>query len=196
MMFRALAIVIGFLIAIGGTAHARDAIVSTRVCEALPQRAALQISPADDTDLYLAVDKKIREAVTAAGHPVEKTGKIELYYTVAESPVRIKAGGASLGRLEVDTIQSRQHALLLLNVWSLNQDSVLGGRKTKAKEGITNYLVMAIELTRRDNGRCIWRGEGAAEISRTDPKDLAGRLAGSILEFLGRAVSKEPVVLD
>lgn len=196
MMSRPFAIAFGFLIAMGGMAHARDAVVSTRVCEPLPQQAALEISPADDTALYLAVKKKIREAVTAAGHPVEKSGNIELYYTVTESPVRIKEGGASLGRLEVGTIQSRQHALLLLNVWSLNQDSVLGGRKTKAKEGITNYLLMAIELTRRDNGRCIWRGEGAAELSGMDPKDLAVRLAESILEFLGRPVTKEPVVLD
>ena len=196
MTLRAFAVAVAIMVVAGPAALARDAVVSTRICEKLAPKATVQISPADDTALYKSVEKPIRDAVTKSGHPVAKDGQIELYYSIHESPVRVKQGGGSLGRLEVRTIESRQHALLLLNVWSTREDSVLGGKKTKAKEGISNYLLMAVELSRRDNGRCVWRGEGAAELSGQDEKALAGQLARTIMKFLGRAASQEPVVLD
>ena len=196
MTLRSVALAAAILVGVCTAVLARDAVVSTRVCEKLAPQASIEISPADDTALYQSVDKPIRDAVTAAGHPIDKNGQVELYYSIHESPVRVKQGGGSLGRLEVRTIESRQHALLLLNVWSTREDSVLGGKKTKAKEGISNYLLMAVELSRRDNGRCVWRGEGAAELSGQDEKALAGQLARTIMKFLGQAVSQEPVVLD
>lgn len=196
MTFRAFATAAAFLVVAAPAALARDAVVSTRICEKLAPEATVQISPADDTALYKSVEKPIRDAVTAAGHPVAKDGQIELYYSIHESPVRVKQGGGSLGRLEVRTIESRQHALLLLNVWSTSKDSVLGGKKTKAKEGISTYLLMAVELSRNDNGRCVWRGEGAAEMTGPETKRLATELAAAIMRFLGQAVSQKPVVLD
>lgn len=176
-------------------ASAADVIVSTQVCDPIPAGAAMRLSPADDADLYKWVDKPLRHALTTAGHTISDAGSVDVYYAITEAPVAYHKDGPSLGRLEVDTTRSGQRALLLLNVWSSRQDSILGGRKSKSGSRFATYLFMSFEINDKQSGKCLWRGEGGTALVG-DRKVLIVQITDTVMEHLGQAVDRKSVVVD
>jgi len=176
-------------------ADATEATVSTQVCEPLRKNAPLQLTPADDSDLYLSVEENMKRAVETAGHKVEKTAGLELYYSLVETAVEIRQSGPSLGRIEVRTVNREVRSQLLVNVWSNKQDSLLGGRKTESGLRVSNVLIATLELKRQDNGRCVWRGEGAVELGAVTAKDVARALVDVLATRLGQAIDGAQVPL-
>ena len=176
-------------------ASAANVIVSTQVCEPIPPGAAVNLSPADDADLYRWIDRPLRHALTKAGHPISDAGSVDVYYAITEAPVAYREDGPSLGRLEVDTTRSGQRALLLLNVWSTRQDSILGGRKNKSGDRFATYLFMSFEINDKQSGKCLWRGEGGTELVG-DRKVLIVQITDTVMEHLGQAVDRKSVIVD
>jgi len=176
-------------------ATAADVIVSTQICDPIPAGAAVRLSPADDADMYKWVDKPLRDALTKAGHPISDAGGVDIYYAITEAPVAYRKDGPSLGRLEVDTTRSGQRALLLLNVWSTRQDSILGGRKNKSGSRFATYLFMSFEVNDKGSGKCLWRGEGGTALVG-DRKVLIVQITETVMEHLGQAVDRKSVVVD
>lgn len=173
-----------------GEAKAAEAVLAALACEPLAKGAAFKLSPADDSPLYLAIDGRIRQAVGRAGHPVQENSALELYYSAVESIVEVRGEGPSLGRVDVRTVNREARAQLLVNVWSNRKDSIMGGRKTKGGVSVSNFLIMSLELNREDNGRCVWRGEGAVELEGTTAGQVARGLADAIAANLGKTVDK------
>ena len=168
--------------------RAADATVTSQVCEPLARNAALQLTPADDSDLYLSVKDGMRKAVEKSGHPIKEKAGLELYYSLVETAVEIRGGGPSLGRLEVRTVNREARAQLLVNVWSTNQDSLIGGRRSVGGLSVSNVLIVTLELNRQDNGRCVWRGEGAVELGADTARDVAPALTDAVATRLGQAI--------
>ena len=178
-----------------GEAKAADAVVAAMACEALPKGAALKLSPADDTPLYRMIDGRIRQALGRAGHPVQDNSALELYYSAVESIVEMRGQGPNFGRIDVRTLNREARAQLLVNVWSTSKDSIIGGRKTKDGAVVSNHLIMSLELNREDNGRCVWRGEGAVALEGVTADQVAKGLADAIAAELGKTIDKETVPL-
>ncbi|MPY74791.1 MAG: hypothetical protein GEU87_11055 [Alphaproteobacteria bacterium] len=178
------------LLACMGEAKAADAVLAALACEPLTKGAAFKLSPADDSPLYLAIDGRIRQAVGRAGHPIQDNAALELYYSAVESIVEVRGRGPNFGRLEVRTVNREARAQLLANVWSNRKDSLIGGRKTKDGVIVSNHLIMSLELNREDNGRCVWRGEGAVDLEGTTAEQVAKGLADAIAANLGKTVDK------
>ena len=176
-------------------ASAADVIVSAQVCDPIPAGSAMRLSPADDADMYKWVDKPLRHALAEAGHPISEGGSVEVYYAITEAPVAYRADGPSLGRLEVDTTRSGQRALLLLNVWSTREDSILGGRKSKSGSRYATYLFVSFEINDKQSGKCLWRGEGGMALAG-DRKVLIVQITDTVMEHLGQAVDRKSVVVD
>ncbi len=176
-------------------AAAADVIVSTKICDPIPAGAAMRLSPADDADLYKWVDEPLRHALKKAGHPISDGGSVDVYYAITEAPVAYRKDGPSLGRLEVDTTRSGQRALLLLNVWSTREDSILGGRKSKSGSRFATYLFMTFEINDKQTGKCLWRGEGGTALVG-DRKLLIVQITDTVMDHLGQAVDRKSVVVD
>lgn len=170
----------------GDDSRAADATLTSRICEPLARNAAIQLTPADDSDLYLSVKDGVRKAVEKAGHPVKEKAGLELYYSLVETAVEIRGGGPSLGRIDVRTVNREARAQLLINVWSTNQDSLIGGRKSSSGLHVSNVLIATLELNRQDNGRCVWRGEGAVELGAVTAQDVAPALTDAVAARLGQ----------
>lgn len=175
--------------------RAADATVTSQVCEPLAKNAALQLTPADDSDLYLSVKDGVRKAVEKSGHPIKEKAGLELYYSLVETAVEIRGGGPSLGRLDVRTVNREARAQLLVNVWSNNQDSLIGGRRSVGGLSVSNVLIVTLELNRQDNGRCVWRGEGAVELGADTAQDVAPALTDAVAARLGQAIDAMRVPL-
>jgi hypothetical protein len=170
--------------------RAAEATLSTLVCEPLAKKAALQLTPADDSDLYLSVKDGIRKAVEQAGHPVEEKAGLQLYYSLNETAVEIRERGPTLGRLEVRTVNREVRSQLLVNIWSNKQDSLIGGRRTESGLRVSNVLIATFELNRQDNGRCVWRGEGAVELGAVAAQDVAPGLADAVASRIGQGIDR------
>lgn len=172
-------------------AKAADAVVAAMACEPLAKGAAFKLSPADDTPLYQAVGERIRQAAERAGHPIRGDAGLELYYSAVESIVEVRSKGPNFGSFDVRTVNREARVQLLFNVWSTSKDSIIGGRKTKDGASISNHLIMSLELNREDNGRCVWRGEGAVALEGVTADQVAKGLADAVAARLGKAVDKE-----
>ena len=171
-----------------GAAEATDATISTQVCEPLARNAALQLTPADDSDLYLSVKDGLQDLISKIGHPVQKKANMDLYYSLVETAVEIRGQGPTLGRLDVRTVNRDARAQLLVNLWSNQEDSILGGRKTSSGVQVSNVLIVTLELNRQDNGRCVWRGEGAVELGVVTAQDVAVKLTEAVAKRIGEAI--------
>ena len=115
-----------------GAAEAVDATITTQVCEPLKRNAALQLTPADDSDLYLSVRDGLQDVLRKIGHPIGKNAGLDMYYSLVETAVEIRGVGPTLGRIEVRTVKRDARAQLLINLWSNQQDSILGGKRTES----------------------------------------------------------------
>lgn len=170
--------------------RAAEATLSTQICEPLAKTAAVQLTPADDSDLYLSVKRGIRRAVEHAGHPVAEKAALDLYYSLHETAVEIREQGQTLGRLEVRTVNREVRSQLLVNIWSNKEDSLIGGRRTASGIRVSNVLIATFELNRQDNGRCVWRGEGAVELGADTAKDVAPGLADAVATRIGQGIDR------
>jgi len=169
-------------------ALAVDATISTMACEALGRNAPLQLSPADDSDLYLAVNGRLRDLLGKIGHPVQQGAALDMYYSLVETAVEVRGEGPTLGRLDVRTVSREAHAQLLVNLWSNQKDSILGGRRTESGVQVSNMLIVTLELNRQDNGRCVWRGEGAVPLGSVNARDIAAKLTEAVAARIGEAI--------
>lgn len=183
------------LLLVAGKAPAAEAIVAALACEPLERRAAVKLTPADDTPLYDSIQPRVLRALDKAGHPVQDGAPLELYYSAVESAVEVRGEGLDLGRIYVRTVNREARAQLLVNVWSTSKDSILGGRKTTSGVSVASYLIMSLELNRQDNGRCVWRGEGAVELEGVTAEQVAPALAAAIAARLGQTVDKATAVV-
>ena len=175
--------------------RAAEATLSTLICDPLAKNAVVQLTPADDSDLYLAVKDGVRRAVEHAGHPVREKAPLELYYALNETAVEIREEGQTLGKVDVRTVNSQVRSQLLVNVWSNKQDSLLGGRRTGSGIRVSNVLIATFELNRQDNGRCVWRGEGAVELGADTAQDVAPGLADAVATRIGQGIDRERLPL-
>jgi hypothetical protein len=171
-----------------GAAEAVEATISTMVCEPLASHAALQTTAADDSDLYLSVKGPLRDVLLKIGHPVQPDANLDMYYSLVETAVEIRGEGPTLGRLDVRTVNREARAQLLVNLWSNQQDSILGGRRTVSGLRVSNVLIVTLELNRQDNGRCVWRGEGAVELGAITARDVAAKLTEAVATRIGEAI--------
>lgn len=170
--------------------EAAEATLSTLVCDPLAKHAAVQLTPADDSDLYLSVKDGIRNAVERAGHPVKEKADLELYYSLAETAVEIREQGQTLGKLEVRTVNREVRSQLLVNIWSNKQDSLIGGRRTASGIRVSNVLIATFALNQQKNGRCVWRGEGAVELGAVTSMDVAPALTDAIVARIGQGIDR------
>jgi hypothetical protein len=176
-------------------AVAADATVTAQTCESLPKGAPVTLSPADDSPLYLSIKAHMKQAVERSGHPVQDATPLQLYYSAEESAVEVRRQGPSLGQIDVHTRNQRARAQLLVNVWSTSKDSIFGGQKNRRKFSVSNFLIMSLELNRQDNGRCVWRGEGAVELEGVTARQVAKGLTDAIAAHIGETVEHARVPL-
>lgn len=180
----------GFLLILfqAGAAEAVDATISTQVCEPLKRNAGLQLTPADDSDLYLSVKDGLEDTLRKIGHPVDKKAGLDMYYSLVETAVEIRGEGPTLGQLDVRTVNRDARAQLLVNLWSNQKDSILGGRRTESGLRVSNVLIVTLELNAEQDGRCIWRGEGAVELGAVAARDIAATLTQAVAKRIGEAI--------
>ena len=180
----------GFLLILfqAGAAEAVDATISTQVCEPLKRNTGLQLTPADDSDLYLSVKDGLEDTLRKIGYPVDKKAGLDMYYSLVETAVEIRGEGPTLGQLDVRTVNRDARAQLLVNLWSNQKDSILGGRRTESGLRVSNVLIVTLELNAEQDGRCIWRGEGAVELGAVAARDIAATLTQAVAKRIGEAI--------
>lgn len=178
-----------------GAAVAAEATVTTQVCEPLKKGTPVTLLPADDSPLYLSIKQHMKQAVEKAGHPVRTSTPLQLYYSAEESAVEVRRRGPSLGHIDIHTRNQRARAQLLVNLWSNSKDSIFGGRKNRRKFSVSNFLIMSLEINRQDNGRCVWRGEGAVELEGVTAQQVAKGLTDAVAARIGKSIERARVPL-
>ncbi|WP_193371011.1 hypothetical protein [Pelagibius marinus] len=178
-------------------ARAPDAgpgMLTAQVFSKPPEMPGGGVSPYDDSGLNLRV-KADFEAQLAA----QQRGRVESearadYLLLFESgiiPAEDVPQGPSLGSAEV----TESGVDVSVNVWSLEEDSVLGGRQEQPDVDSSVFHINAV-LRERSSGKVAWQGDAYYRLSGPETERVARAMVAPLVEKIGQSVAREPFEID
>ena len=168
-------------------------IVTTFARGELPDGLPIAVTPFTDDNLSLSVKARFEEALRAADRPVSETAPLTLSFETKVIKGRFTQDQARLGRFEAD----EDGVQFNLNIWSSNQDSLLGGRqKADATSRKANLLHMNVVLRDRETGKTLWQGDAYCEMLTTDQLRIANSMVAPLIANLGRSVTEQPFDIE
>jgi len=168
-------------------------IVTTAALGDLPDGLAITVTPFADDLLSLSIKSRFEAALLAANRPVSEDAPLTLSFETKVIAGQFMQGQARLGRFEAD----EDGLQFNLNIWSSNQDSLLGGRqKTEAPYRKVNLLHMNVVLRDRETGKTLWHGDAYCEMLTSNQLRIAGSMVAPLTENLGRSVTEQPFDIE
>jgi len=173
-----------FSMVVAAAAMAGEAVVETVVCESFPDDASIVLTPVDDSPLNIEIADRLAMALRHAGYSVADSAALTLRFQATERGLRMPAKDRSLGQIS----GSGGGVSLNLNIWSSTKNSILGGRQRRRSGQFDAHLIVAMELDRTTDGRCVWRGEAGASLVGWQHSELAERLTWALADAFGKDV--------
>ncbi len=168
-------------------------IVTTAALGDLPDGLAIAVTPFADDHLSLSIKSRFEAALRAAHRPVSDMAPLTLSFETDVIAGRFTHDQAGLGRFEAD----EDGVQFNLNIWSSNQDSLLGGRqKTEAPPRRVNLLHMYVVLRDRETGKTLWYGDAYGEMLTANRLRIAGSMVAPLTANLGRSVTGQPFDIE
>lgn len=168
-------------------------IVTTAAIGDLPDGLAIAVTPFADDHLSLSIKSRFEAALRAAHRPVSDVAPLTLSFETNVIAGRFTHDQARLGRFEAD----EDGVKFNLNIWSSNQDSLIGGRqKTEAPSRKVNLLHMNVVLRDRETGKTLWYGDAYCEMLTANRLRIAGSMVGPLTANLGRSVTAQPFDIE
>jgi len=79
-----------------------------------------------------------------------------------------------------------------MNVWSTNEDSVLGGRRQRQAGSRTNVFQISLTLRDRQTGKTLWQGDSYCEMLTGDKLRLSRSMLPPLVSQIGQTVKDAP----
>lgn len=166
-------------------------------CEALPRPLRLDVQVMDNDERYLRYRDRFIARLKRDGIEVAENAALLLTLDVRKVVEFERREGGELFELragqENEDIGREGDLFMRGNVWSNRSDSVLGGRKRDPGQLSVDQLRATASVNRRDDGRCLWRGELRYNLDGKDPDEVARRLMPILAGALGKTVRNRPV---
>lgn len=96
------------------------------------------------------------------------------------------------GSTSIDDSEAR----VRMNIWSNRRDSVIGGRRDKAEGDMVDQLHVTIDVNRRADGVCLWRGHAIHNLDGGDPRTIGAALMRYLAGYVGKPASRQPIRLN
>lgn len=166
-------------------------------CGTLPQPLRLDVQVMDNNERHLRYRSGLVSRLTRAGIEVSENAPAILMLEVRKVVEFDRREGGELFELragqEDEDIGREGDLYMRGNVWSNRSDSVLGGRKRDPGQLSTEQLQVTASVNRRDDGRCLWRGEVRYDLDGDDEDKAVERVMPVLAGALGKTVRNRPV---
>ena len=166
-------------------------VVSTVAYDQLTPGLSIAVRPLDDTELNLAIKKRLEEELRRISRPLSDTAVLILSFETEVLRGRFSSAAPSLGSLEAGSEGTR----FQLNVWSSDKDSILGGRKA-AGPPRANVFHLSVTLRDERTGKALWQGDAMGEMLSPDTLRIAESMARPLITRLGRTATREPFDIE
>jgi len=176
-------------------ANGAPGIVTTVALGDLPDGRPIAVTPFADDDLSLSVKTRFQAALRSAGRTVSDSDSapLTLSFDTKMIEVRRSRTETNMGRFEANDTGVQ----LNLNIWSSNQDSLLGGRqKPGAPSREVTLFHMNVVLRDRETGKTLWQGDAYCEMLTADQTRIAGSMVAPLTASLGRSVTGQPFDIE
>ncbi len=175
----------------GGPVHG---LLTAQVFHKPPEMPTVAVSPYDDSDLNLRIKADFEGQLAA-----QQRGRVESepradYLLLFESgviPAEAVPQGPSLGSAEV----TEGGVDVTVNVWSLEKDSVLGGRQERPDLESSVFHINAV-LRERRSGKVAWQGDAYYRLTGPETERVARAMVAPLVEKIGQSVAREPFEID
>lgn len=175
-------------------APVKPGILTTQVFKKPPEEPTISVSPYDDSDLNLQLKADFETQLAAQNRGrVESEARAD-YLLLFESgivPADAVPRGPSLGSARV----TEGGAEVNVNVWSSNQDSVLGGRQEQKDVASSVFHINAV-LRERGSGTVAWQGDAYYRLVEPETERVARALVAPLVEKIGQSVDRESFEIE
>jgi len=176
-----------------------DTRLNAFACEALPAPLRVDVEVLDNAERDLRFRDGFVARLRSAGVEVADNASLIMTLELRKVVEFERREGGELFELragqENEDIGREGDLFMRGNVWSNRSDSVLGGRKRDPGQLSVDQLQITASVNRRDDGRCLWRGEVQHELDGEDADDAMQRLLPLLADALGKTVRDQPVKL-
>lgn len=179
------------------SAEDADARLNAFACEVLPAPLRVDVQLLDNDARYLRARDALVARLQGAGVEVAKDAPLVLTLELRKIVEFERREGGELFELragqENEDIGREGDLFVRGNVWSNSSDSVLGGRKRDPGQLSADQLQVSASINRRDDGRCMWRGEVRHDLDGGDEDEATQRVMPVLAGALGKTVRNQPV---
>jgi hypothetical protein len=162
-------------------------------CEELPSPLKLDVQIFDNAPRYLRLKEKFTARLNKRGIVMTADAPLVLTLDVRTEREFQPTEERGIGELRVG---SGGGVSLRGKIWSNTNDSVLGGRKKSSQRRAVDQLRVTANLNRRDDGRCVWRGEILHALGGGDPDQAAFRFMPPLADAIGQSIRNKSVVMS
>jgi len=155
----------------------------------LPDGTAVRILAEEDDDLSNQIKDILVQELEDERHLVSDDAPLDLLFHSGQVERVVEGQGPSLGRLEAGTDRGVDFRM---NVWSNNEDSVLGGRRNKGAESRTNVFQISLTLRDRQSGKTLWQGDSFCTMLTGDRLRLSRSMLPPLVARFGQTVKDAP----
>jgi len=155
----------------------------------LPDAAAVTILAEEDDDLNNQIKDLLLRELAAEDRTVAADAPLELLFRSGQVESVVEGQRPSLGRLEAGTDRGVDFRM---NVWSTNEDSVLGGRRQRQAGSRTNVFQISLTLRDRQTGKTLWQGDSYCEMLTGDKLRLSRSMLPPLVSQIGQTVKDAP----
>lgn len=159
-------------------------------CEKLRTPASIDVQLTDNSANNLQLKEKFTAHMKRDGLGVSATAPLLLMLDIRTTRTIEQAEKSEIGKLQVG---KGGGVSLRGKVWSNTGDSVLGGRKKTARSRPVDQLTVTATLNRRDDGRCVWRGEISYDLQGRDADTAAGDMMPVLAHAIGKTIQNQPI---
>jgi len=161
-------------------------------CEKLPASLRIDVQILDNAARYLRLRDKFIARINKDGIEVVAGAPLVLMLDIKTVREFEEEDKRHIGELRVG---GSGGVSLRGNIWSNTDDSVLGGRKKSADRTTVDRLQVTANLNRRDDGRCMWRGEILHDLQGGDPDHAAFQIMPILAGAIGQSIRNKPVII-
>ena len=169
------------------TPASSQGVLNTFSCEDLPSPLQVRIDLLDDAVPMLKLRDRIVEALRRRGVAISADAPYVLSFEA--EPVRhaLRRKGRDLGSISDSTDEDVNFRM---NLWSTQQDSIIGGRKDTIVSQAVDEMRLTISIHRVADGKCVWRGEGVHDTTDADQWRVANGIAPVLVDAIGMEAAK------
>jgi hypothetical protein len=168
----------------------RQGLIKSQAIQPMPPGFSMAVVIYDDTELNLKIKDMMESALKSKGLLViDEASALDMEVVSDVVAVEIQGKVPYLGQAGTD--QQNLGASVRINVWSREQNSLLGGEGTSTPSRAETSFHINAQLRDSETGRVLWHGDAYAYMPTGEPELVMGPMIENLAAVVGETTSPQ-----